>query len=377
MRIGLVLFGHLRSFRQTFDSFSQLREILQRSGDLDVFCHTWDIEESVTASWWKEQTSGAVPPPTVDTDEIKNKYQPTLYSIESSKQFDDSGYNVKSSIPVAGILSMLYSQYRSFGLLKEYENQKNIRYDIVIKARYDLLFEVTSSFPLILERVMNERCCFLPTSNPYEQAGSFSDVFAVGHRELMDEYFDFYPNFPQALEHYQRIGYRQFLPELCLTTYLQKKNVSVKELSELRIHILRKSGDKFQINSDKNFHENNPHCFHSKTRETVHDLLPAQSDIGKKNTRYLVKKYIGWIHPAGDERLLNDYADFFEGKKIASNKISVLAKRTKGSKLFTRYIMRDFFETAFRAAKYGFATKLILATLLMLHTDYGTFFSVF
>jgi hypothetical protein len=374
MRIGLVMFGHLRSFRSTYDSYQHFLNVLRQSGDVNVFCHTWDIEESVTASWWKEQTSNAPPPPTVDAGEIKNKYQPALYNIEPSKQFDDAGYQLNSSIPVAGILSMLYSQYRSFQLLREYEKQNNIRYDVVIKARYDLLFEVTPLFSSIIERAMNERCCFLPTSNPYEQAGSFSDVFVAGHRDLADDYFNFYENFRGAVKNYERAGYRKFLPELCLTTYLQQKNLPVNELAELRIHILRKSGEKFQINSDKNFQWNNPHCFHRKTREAIDDLLPAASDIGKKNTRYLVKKYIGWIYPLADEGLLNSYADFFEGKKIPPGNIFALAKRTKGNKLFTRYIMRDFFETAFRAGQYGFTRKFVLATSLMLYTDYGTFF---
>ena len=105
MRIGLVLFGHLRSFRSTHDSYKQFLKILQRSGDVDVFCHTWDIEESVTASWWKEHKPGDTPSATVNANEIIEKYRPVKYTIEPSRQFDDAGYDIKSAIPIAGILS--------------------------------------------------------------------------------------------------------------------------------------------------------------------------------------------------------------------------------------------------------------------------------
>ena len=73
MRIGLVLFGHLRSYRQTLSSFETFLKTLQQAGDVDVFCHTWDIEESVTASWWKEHKPGDIPPATVNEIEIKEK----------------------------------------------------------------------------------------------------------------------------------------------------------------------------------------------------------------------------------------------------------------------------------------------------------------
>jgi hypothetical protein len=374
MRIGLVLFGHLRSFRSAHDSYKSFLNILQQVGDVDVFCHTWDIEESVTASWWKEHKPEDPPSATVNAKEIEEKYRPVKYIIEPSRHFDDSTYNVNSSIPVAGILSMLYTQRKAFDLLKEYESQNGFLYDVVVKARYDLLFEVTPVFPLIVQRSAQEKCIFLPTSNPYEQLGSFSDVFAVGHRQLMEEYFEFYPNFPEALDAYQQMGYRQFLPELCLTLYLRQKGFLINELSELRIHILRKNGDKFQINTDKNFTENNPHFFHHKTRNKVNEILPPHSDITNKNTKHIVKKYISWIYPGATNDLLDEYVNFFEGGKISFNKVSVLAKKTKTSNLFMPFIMRDFFETAFRRSHFGIVKKLFLASLLMRHTNYGMFY---
>ena len=70
MKIGLVLFGHLRSYKNTYSSFEKLKKTLMQEGEVDVFCHTWDIEESITPSWWKEHKSNEPPPTTVDEKDI-------------------------------------------------------------------------------------------------------------------------------------------------------------------------------------------------------------------------------------------------------------------------------------------------------------------
>ena len=76
MKIGLILFGHLRSYRQTLTSFNKLKEALQQSGQVDIFCHTWNIEESVTASWWKEHNPDDPPPATVYKSQIEDSSKP-------------------------------------------------------------------------------------------------------------------------------------------------------------------------------------------------------------------------------------------------------------------------------------------------------------
>ncbi len=265
MRIGLVLFGHLRSFRAAHESYNKFSSTLQQVGDVDVFCHTWDIEESVTASWWKEHKPGDQPPATVQATEIEERYKPVRYLIEPSRQFDDGGYYIKSSIPVAGILSMLHSQREAFRLLEEYGTQNNLTYDVIIKSRYDLLYEIAPSFSALIGQCIIDHCLFLPTSNPYELAGSFSDVFVIGPSKLIKEYFGFADDFKNVLDNYNEKQYGMFLPEHCLTLYLEEKGIKLRELTGFRIHILRMNGDKFQINTDKNFGDNRPLCFFAET----------------------------------------------------------------------------------------------------------------
>ena len=374
MKIGLVLFGHLRSFRSTHDSFKQFLKTLQQSGDVDVFCHTWDIEESVTASWWKEHKPGDIPPATVIAKEIEEKYRPVRYVIESSRQFDDSGYNIRSSIPVTGILSMLHSQQQAFQLLEQHSKENSITYDVVIKSRYDLLYEIAPAFSDLIHDCVTNNCLYLPTSNPYELGGSFSDVFVLGSMKLVKEYFNFTPDFKYAIETYQQKGYKEFLPELCLSEYLREKRISLKELAGLRIHILRLNGDKFQINTDKNFPANNPLCFFRDSIEANKRVLPERSNIIKINSEKLVNKYMKWVNTSADAETLQQYAALYNGEWIGIAKTRKLAAQGKDNPVFVSNVMKNFFEETMRNAKYSGVKKILLTSVLTASTGYGFFF---
>ena len=374
MKIGLVLFGHLRSYRQTLPSFNKLKETLQQSGQVDVFCHTWNIEESVTASWWKEHKPTNPPPATVSPKHIEQSFTPVRYSIEPSRQFDDSGYDIQSSIPIAGILSMLHSQYEAYYLLKEYELSRGFQYDVIIKSRYDLLYEMTPDFNKVVRESATDQTLYVPSSNPYELIGSGSDIFAIGSRHSIEKYFSFCSNFKDAISYYATKGYRQFLPELCMTDYLGKTGVKKKELNDLRLHILRMNGDKFQINSDRNFTDNGPLCFYRGTIELCSKILPLDSTTIKDYSEPLVKKYMSWIDNDADDKMLKSYADFYNGTWIGTSKIKRLASLGRNNPVFSKNVMKNFFEEAMRNANYGSMRNFFLASVLYRYSSYGIFF---
>ena len=374
MRIGLVLFGHLRSYRETLSSFDSLREALKRSGDVDVFCHTWDIEESVTASWWKEHNPADPPPATVNADEIEKKYNPVRYIISPSRQFDDSGYNFNFSSPVAGVLSMLYTQEQAFQLLKQYEAENGFHYDVVLKARYDLLYEVAPGFNETIGKCATNSIVYLPSSNPYELLGSCSDIFAIGSRLEMEKYFGFCSNFKQAVDLYRNEGFDQFIPEFCMTVYLAKVGVKRDELTNLRLHILRMSGEKFQINSVKYFPANEPLCFYKGTIEIGKLFFSKTPEVISNNSYQLVKKYMSWIDNPASEDLYLQYADLYLGKWIKISLINRLAAKGKNNSAFTAGVIKNFFEEAMHNANYGTFKKFILALILMLRGGHGLFF---
>lgn len=374
MRIGIVLFGHLRSYRQTLGSFRQLKEALQTAGDVDVFCHTWEIEESITPSWWKENDTNEVLPPTVRDEDIIAAYRPQAFIIEQTKQFDEPDFGIVSNIPMRGMISMLYSQYRSFELLKEYEQKNGIQYDVVVKTRFDLLYEIADDFTSLARLSLHNNCLYLPTSNPYELVGAYSDIFAIGPRKLMEQYFSFNKKIKEAVAIYKNEGYRQMIPELCMSVYLEKNLIPINETVGIRIQILRQSGEKLQINSDKNFENNIPLCFYRSSIEKCRSIIPEGSQILKNNTSRLIEKYIGWIQTDAKPNSLHEYESFFWGEWISQKKISNLAVLGKKTNILAKSVLKNFFEMAMLNARYSLYKKCQLALTLFRSSEYGLFY---
>lgn len=374
MKIGLILFGHLRSYRQTHATFLQLKNELQQQAEiLDVFCHTWDIEESVTPSWWKEHKNDQPPPASVSENEIISKYRAKAYCIEPSKHFDEPDFGIETFTPLAGMMSMLYSQLKAFELLKEYERQNNIRYDIVIKTRYDLLYEITPEFTSLVQKCIKENCLYLPSSNPYELTGAYSDIFALGPRPLIEEYFEFNKDINGAVNIYTSAGYKELVPELLMTVFLKKNNVIINEITGLRIHVLRMSGEKFQINTCKDFFDNWPMCFYSVVVDKCRGLLQNNKWIFEKNDLQVTEKYLSWLDRGLNEDQLKIYAAFKNGEWLSLRETAQLAKLAKRTKRFLPNVMQNFFETAIMNAKYGVAKTMIQASVLAIN-GYGLFY---
>jgi hypothetical protein len=375
MRIGLLLFGHLRSYKDTYSSFGKLKKTLMQEGEVDVFCHTWDIKESLSPAWWKTNENNNILPPLVDEAELVSMYAPGQYQIETSRQFEEPELGINSSIPIAGMCSMLYSQLQAFKLLKKHEQQHGFQYDIIIKTRYDLLYEIAPPFAKLLQIALDNKCIFLPSSNPYELAGAYSDIFALGGRAEMEKYFLFNDHLIEAASIYGEKAYREMVPELFMSVYLKNENVPMRETVGFRIHILRMNGEKFSINSDRYFEGNSPLCFYKPSIEKCIGFLPSGSKEIANNSEQLAKKYLSWI--VREENEINEYASFYNGNWIPFDKIKNLINISKQQKLFADHVLRDFFEMSFWNANYNFVKKILLATFLAARGGYGLlYFSV-
>jgi hypothetical protein len=250
-------------------------------------------------------------------------------------------------------------------------------YDIVIKTRYDLLYEIAPAFAKLFQLALDNKCIFLPSSNPYELAGSYSDIFALGARFEMEKYFSFNDQLEEAASIYNGKGYREMVPELFMSVYLKNNNVEVREIFGFRIHILRMSGEKFSINSDRHFEGNSPLCFYKPSIEKCIDFLPSDSNEVINNSEQLARKYLSWILREGSQQEINEYVSFSKGNWIPLNRITQLVNINKHQKIFADHVLRDFFETSFWNAKYNFLKKFLLATLLAVKGGHGLlYFSI-
>jgi hypothetical protein len=145
-RIAIQLFGHLRSFRNTYKSFLKyVVEANKKEGyEVDIFIHTWTETDHSDMTWHNQngQRRGFAV-----TDAIKNEvisyYNPKKLLIEHQIETDD--YKLYERLDRRGfsykaILNLTYTVYKSSELRHEYTRETGIVYDYVIVTRPDILF---------------------------------------------------------------------------------------------------------------------------------------------------------------------------------------------------------------------------------------------
>jgi len=126
-KLAICLYGHLRTYKQTFESFFEnlIKPNEQDDYTCDIFIHTWDIFEKSGFSWhnhFKELDGKKLSKD--DIAEFLRIYSPKKFLIQTQK-----------TSRAADISLAL-----SFELVKNYERQKNIKYDYYLATRPDLYF---------------------------------------------------------------------------------------------------------------------------------------------------------------------------------------------------------------------------------------------
>lgn len=136
MKLAVQLFGHLRSYEQVVP---YLKAHVIENFDCDIFIHTWSEEEHSDPSWHKSPNDGKVKKLT-NEKKLRELYKPEKLEIEDNKIIEYPGYfNANNNIALRGMKAMCYSQSRVNRLRKEYAQNNNIEYDLVIVLRPDVM----------------------------------------------------------------------------------------------------------------------------------------------------------------------------------------------------------------------------------------------
>jgi len=83
------------------------------------------------------------------------------------------------------IMCQYYKLYKCYNLLCEYENEKNFKYDIIIKSRMEVILNNLNSIDIKSLYLTNKVYC-------YQFDKFISDTFAIGNRYIMDKYCNNY-----------------------------------------------------------------------------------------------------------------------------------------------------------------------------------------
>ena len=116
------------------------------------------------------------------------------------------------TFPVPGYFQQLWSLSECYDLVRDYEKQFNIRYQLFIRARVDTLAKMPSTFER--EGALNINTTIIMPPNRYFP--SVDDGFALGPIELMSHYMRRWHSFRECPPD------RDFHPETYLKSYLRR-----------------------------------------------------------------------------------------------------------------------------------------------------------
>ena len=194
-KVALCLSGQARFVEEGYNDVINPRLI--KDNDVDVFIHTWDINEEQEGKPFVNagghNMGQAVDNSTINT--YLDLYKPKKYIVEKQIEFpfgqwsDRAFPNIRSDYGY----SMLYSVYTANKLRQLYERENNIKYDLVIRCRTDfIMMEEIHLNNLETDRI------YLPTGCPH--IGGVADSFAIGPPEYMDIYCDLYFYIKEIME---------------------------------------------------------------------------------------------------------------------------------------------------------------------------------
>lgn len=147
-KIAIQLFGHLRTFEHTFESFKKnvLGPNISDNYEIDIFIHTWNEIDHKTVNYrnQNEETLTSVELPKEYLDKVHMLYNPKKLLIDSQKDIEELIIsekigNFKRS--VKGCLNVAYTLYKGSELRRNYALENGITYDFVIVTRPDIYFK--------------------------------------------------------------------------------------------------------------------------------------------------------------------------------------------------------------------------------------------
>ena len=214
MKIAVCFSGTVRNSEHGLKSLN----LIFPNNDIKVFGHIWKnlsnekdhVNQTFETS--EENILSSIQKFDFETLLIED-YQSK--KIHFQKMYDFFNFKIWDSPPRTdiGIISMFYSIYQSNLLKRKYEITNKIKFDKVIRIRFDSNFE---NKVLNLEHIRGDLC--IPTGNDWCEG--LNDQFAVGSSDAMDLYCDMYNCF-SMLRH---VPYH---PELMFKEYLKIKNINV------------------------------------------------------------------------------------------------------------------------------------------------------
>lgn len=216
MKIGILFHSHLRSFRNTHESFklNVLKELEKQGHEYDIFIHTWDKEEFSTKTWHE----GAKEIKKTDFFEVLGTYKPRDLEVEV-QNLKNNNREIFGR-PYEALKAVWYSFYRSFKLMKKYEEKSGKKYDALIVTRPD----VQHFSKIFIDEIETTNCVWQCQVFPKKAA---TDVLLYGGRDDIEKSLvGFYLNFDKlhSDQHIKKYNKNEYV----FNDYLETKSTVKK-----------------------------------------------------------------------------------------------------------------------------------------------------
>lgn len=199
-KIAIEMFGHLRSYEVVYP---YLEAHILRENECDIFIHTWSEEEHSDPSWHKSPDDEKVKKIT-NEKRLRELYNPVSLEIEDNTIITYPGYfNANNNISLRGMKAMSHSQNRVNRLRKEYAQNNNVEYDLVIVLRPDVMPLANLDLSQYLDEFSycaNSTIHFSSGAHQHSQSHKkvttplASDLFYIARPEILDRFFELKDN---------------------------------------------------------------------------------------------------------------------------------------------------------------------------------------
>jgi hypothetical protein len=210
MKIALTLCGQPRNIDV---GYKELKKWFLDKYDIDVYMHAWKNKEFKKYNFFDDGKLEKVYKPTSQVyRNILEWYQPKDYLFEKEITFDSSDHRGDNNQRLNSQLSFFLSLKRVWDLVEA----SNIKYDYVIRARYDLLFThqlgQNCKFLDDISKLNPEEVHYFEYSHHWRSYLGINDIFAIGGYDVMKIYHNVFPQ--QIYYQFEDKAYRNWLTDL-------------------------------------------------------------------------------------------------------------------------------------------------------------------
>lgn len=192
--------------------------------DVDVFIHTWDIDSNQIGKPFINGGGHPMGEPVSENliEDVLNLYKPIKYKVEPQLHFENGLWldRCMPGIRSDYMMSMFYSLYQSNQLKIQHELENNIKYDWVIRSRFD----VALPSGVLDFNTLDNQNLYIP-GGVFDPNSGYLDSFAFSNSNIMDIYSDIF----NQVHHILNISDIKVCGEYVLRYHIDKNNINVIE----------------------------------------------------------------------------------------------------------------------------------------------------